>query len=304
MSNSPIPAFVNATAGSAKAAAAAIAADGRFALHEVEPASLADAVRTEIERGARRVLIAGGDGTIAAAAAVTAGTGVELAILPEGTLNHFATDLGIPTDTAAALDTAAGGSTQVVDVGFVNDRLFLNTSSVGAYVLFVRTRERLEPTFGYHVGSAIAAIRILARLRSFFVELEVDGHVRRYRSPLVFIGLGERELARPGLGKRVEGGRRGLHLIVVAGKRRARLMVLALAAAARGIRALARTPHVDSFLVERCTVELPRPLGNVALDGETIPLHAPLRYRLVRDALTIVAPGEGSVAAKTKSDHS
>ena len=300
MDGSAIPAFVNATAGSAKAAADALAADSRFELREIQPDALAAAVRLEAERGTRRILVSGGDGTIATAAAAVVGTGVELAILPGGTLNHFAKDLGIPTETEAALDTAAGVSTRTADVGFVNDRLFLNTSSVGAYVLFVRTRERIEPHFGYYFGSLLAAARIFAGLRSFYVELEVEGEVRRYRSPLVFLGLGERELMRPGLGMRVENGRRGLHLIVVSGRRRARLMVLALAAAARGIRALVRTPHVDSFLVDRCTIELPRPLGNVAIDGEIVLLRAPLRYRLVRDAIIVVAPA--GTAASITSD--
>ena len=101
-SSAPIPAFVNPASGSAAAALDALRADARFAVHETAPEGLADAVRAAVAGGARRVLVAGGDGTVAVAAAVAAETGIELAVLPGGTLNHFARDLGLPTDDLAA----------------------------------------------------------------------------------------------------------------------------------------------------------------------------------------------------------
>src|SRR5205814_1492833 len=81
-----------------------------------------------------RVLVAGGDGSIGSAAGVLAGTGTELAVLPCGTLNHLAKDLGLPLDLAAAARVAAGGRSVDVNAAVVNSRIFLNTSSVGAYV--------------------------------------------------------------------------------------------------------------------------------------------------------------------------
>lgn len=137
-----IPAFVNRTAGSAETAAEALATDNRFALREVEAGALHETIRAEIDRDARRIVIAGGHGSISTAAGAAVGKAVELAIVPGGTLNHIAKNLGIPTDLKEALETAAGRSTRTVDVGLVNDRIFLNTSSVGAYVRYVRTRER------------------------------------------------------------------------------------------------------------------------------------------------------------------
>ena len=51
-----------------------------------------------------------------------------------------------------------------VDAAVVNDRIFLNTSSVGAYVTFVRARERLEKRLGYHIASLVAGMRLLFRM--------------------------------------------------------------------------------------------------------------------------------------------
>ena len=92
------------------------------------------------------------------------------------------------------------------------------------------------------------------------------------------------------LGSRVPDGRSGLHVFVVRGRTRAALFALALVAAARGVRHVRRTPRLDSFLVDRVRIELRRPRGNVALDGELVPAMAPLVYEIRRDALVVAAP--------------
>ena len=181
---------------------------------------------------------------------------------------------------------------RLVDVGWLDDRLFLNTSSVGAYVLFVRTRERLERFLGYRLASLVAGVRVLGMLRGYRVSLDVDGETRVYRTPIVFIGVGERELKAPSFGERVAGGRRGLHVIVVRGRSAGRLFAIALATMARGIREVARTPMLDAFVVDRCRIDLPRARGSVALDGELVEMTAPLAYELRRDALRVVVGEE------------
>jgi diacylglycerol kinase family enzyme len=295
-----IPALVNPKAGSAKGLIAAIDADPAFVRIDAPPDALQQLIERCARDGARRVLVAGGDGTIAAAAATAAERGLELAVLPGGTLNHFARDLDIPTDVPAALALAATGVARRVDVARVNGRLFLSTSSVGAYVAFVRTRERLEPRLGYHLASFLAAVRILARLGTFSVELEANGEQRHYRSPLIFVAVGERKLTFPGFGRRVEGGRGGLHVIVVRGKTRARALALLVAAAARGLRPTGRSPHTDGFMVRACTIHLPRASGNVALDGEILREAAPLRYELEVAALAVVAPPEAPAVTQAR----
>jgi diacylglycerol kinase family enzyme len=283
-----IPAFVNPLAGNADAARAAlrVMGDGVFDIREVPPQTLADRVKEAIDEGATRILVAGGDGTIGSAASALSGTGVELAILPCGTLNHLAKDLGLPLELAEAARVAATGKAISVDAAAVNDRLFLNTSSVGAYVTFVRARERLEKRLGYHIASIVAGIRLLFRMPLFRVTLEVQGVSREYLTPLVFIGVGERELQLPTLGARVAGGKTGLHVMVVRRRSGARALATGLAAAARGIDAVARTPAMDVFLVDACRIE-PR-TRMAAVDGELVRVTPPLRYRHVPGCLRVV----------------
>lgn len=138
-----IPAFVNPAAGSADEVLKALRSAGLFNVREVTPDRMTQAVREAVQAGAKRVVAAGGDGTISAVAAAVARTDTELAIVPGGTLNHFAKDHGIPTDLAEACAVAVAGRVVPADVAWVNGRLFLNTSSVGVYAKFVRLRERI-----------------------------------------------------------------------------------------------------------------------------------------------------------------
>lgn len=285
-----IPAFVNPLAGNAGPARAALSAAGGFEIREVPADTLAANVRQALDQGARRVLVAGGDGTIGSAAAAMAGSGAELAILPCGTLNHLAKDLDIPLNLEHAARVAITGRSVPVDAAVVNDRLFLNTSSVGAYVTFVRARERLEHRLGYHVASIVAGLRLLIRMPLFRVSVQVEGVAREYLTPLVFIGVGERELQLPTLGARVRGGKTGLHVMVVRRRSGARALALGLSAAARGLDAVAQTPAMDSFLVDSCRIE-PR-TSTVSLDGELVRLRAPLEYRHVPGNLRVVAPAD------------
>ncbi len=290
-----IPAFVNREAGSFEKARDALASSGRFDLHEVEPSKLESEIKRAVATGAKRILIAGGDGSICAAAQAVAGSDIELAVLPGGTLNHFAADHGIPLDPVEAVKVALGTRTTTVDVGYAGNRVFLNTSSIGAYVAFVRMRDRLERRFGYRLASLIAMSRIFAIMPTVSVDPDVEGELKHYRTPLVFIGVGERELQVPLLGERVKNGKRGLHIFVVRSRKRARLLVVAFEAVARGVKIVRREPELDQYLVNGCVAaNLRRPMVTVAFDGETQAMETPLTYRIERDALRVVVPAHAA----------
>ena len=90
------------------------------------------------------VVAAGGDGTVNAVASALAGSDMPLGIFPLGTFNHFARDIGIPLGPEAAAKVIATGHPKRVDVGEVNDRIFVNNSSLGVYPDIVRERESLR----------------------------------------------------------------------------------------------------------------------------------------------------------------
>jgi diacylglycerol kinase family enzyme len=257
----------------------------------VAPARIADAVRTEARRGTPRLLVCGGDGTLSAAMGAAAGTALEIAVFPGGTLNHFARDIGVPTDDpAGALDVAVNGTARPVDLGCVNGHAILNTSSVGVYVEFVRRRERLERHhLGYRLASVAAAAAVWGDPQALAVDLRTaDGAHRRVLTPLLFVGIHERLLDRVNLGRRRAGGARALQILLVKEHTRIRIHRLAFRAAARGIDGLVSEDEIECHLTTAATVTMPRPSATVAVDGELLTLTSPLTYEFAPGAVKVV----------------
>lgn len=288
----PMPALLNPGSGSANRALKVLRADSRFRVRELDAVHIADAVRAEALVGTSRILVCGGDGTLATALGAAAGTALEIAILPSGTLNHFAHDLGLPhDDPAAALAIAANGYAKPADLGYVNGHAILNTSSVGVYVDFVRHRERLEHRWSYRVASVGAAMSVWRNSEPLVVDLlTADGKRRQGETPLFFVGVHERVLEGGILGMRRKGGARALHVLVVKEHTRLRLHALLFRALAHGLRGLVSPREVATNLTSTLVVTLPSPAAEIAIDGELVKLASPLHYEFVPDAVKVVQP--------------
>ena len=137
----------------------------------------------EAAGGARILGIAGGDGSVQLAAGLAADKGLPLLVIPAGTFNHFATDLGVRS-AQDALDALRAGDSVLVDVALAGQRSFLNTASTGVYVDLVRAREELEERLGKWPAVLVALARVLRGSRP--QDLVVNG--RRRRVWLLFAG--------------------------------------------------------------------------------------------------------------------
>jgi len=133
--------------------------------------------------GARILGVAGGDGTINVAAGIAMESGRPLLIIPAGTFNHFATDLGVHS-AEDALTALRAGDAVLVDVGIAGQRHFVNTSSTGVYADLVHAREQLESGLGKWPAVLFALARVLRH--SHPTDLVVNG--RRRRLWLLFAG--------------------------------------------------------------------------------------------------------------------
>jgi undecaprenyl-diphosphatase len=140
--------------------------------------------------GATAAGIAGGDGSVAAAAEIASRHRLPLAVFPAGTLNHFARDIGVNSFSDVAAAVHAGDAVLVdlatVSVDSGSARPFVNTASVGGYPDLVRIRERWQSRLGKWVAAGLALIRVLAAARP--LHLTLDGH--RMAVWLLFIGNG------------------------------------------------------------------------------------------------------------------
>ncbi len=251
---------------------------------------IADAAQKAVGDGARLVIAGGGDGSLSAAAGALAGTDVALGILPLGTLNHFARDLGIPFDPKEAAELiASGGNRRRVDVAEVNGRVFVNNSSIGLYPILVTDREAQQHKLGRRKGlaTAVAAGRTLLRFSKRRLTVTAGGERARIDTPLLFVGNNRYRLQMPGAGtrERLDGG----ELCVVALRPKSRLGFLAAALRA----ATGRDRREDiARLDEVCElrVDSAKPALTISIDGETALMETPLRYRIRPRALTVIAP--------------
>ncbi len=130
--------FVNPRSGEGRAGEVGLVAAARergIETVELEPGEdLAALVRDAVARGADGLAMAGGDGSQALVAAIAAEHDLAYACIPSGTRNHFALDLGVDReDVVGALDAFVEGGERYVDLGEVNGRVFVNNVSLGVY---------------------------------------------------------------------------------------------------------------------------------------------------------------------------
>lgn len=178
--------LVNPSAGNGDGPAEQIAeALPRARLVELEEGADLPEVAARAMDGARALAIAGGDGSINAVAEVARRVRTPIAVIPAGTLNHFARDLGIDS-VADAVEAVRDGDVAEVEVGMIDGRPFLNTASFGAYAEMVDERERLQDRLGKWPAMLVAMARVLRRNPP--LEVEIDG--RPMRLWMIFIGNG------------------------------------------------------------------------------------------------------------------
>src|SRR2546421_2684265 len=162
---------------------------------------LAACCRELIADGATCIGAAGGDGTVTAVATPLVGTQTPLGVIPAGTLNHFARDVGVGRDVAHALRVLAGGYALPVDVARVNERIFLNNSSIGLYARMVEIRRRYETRLGKWRALVHAARLVVWQARATEVQFG-DETLQSVRTYLLFVGNNQYELDLLHLGRR------------------------------------------------------------------------------------------------------
>ena len=263
----------------------------------VEPQRLPDAMRAAWKTGTDAIVIAGGDGTVNCAAGVAVESNIVLGVLPMGTFNHFAKDLGMPDDLAGAVRFLAQADVVDVDVGEVNGRVFVNNASIGVYPKMVGEREDIRRRRGWGKlrAAPVAIVHVLKRLPVHRLRLRVDESAPvDITTPLLFIGNGLFDERGQRVGQRTSltDHRLGAYAIVTSS--RWELITSSVRARVGGIDAAARMQHHAG---KTLVVDSDDPL-EIALDGEPTDLRVPLNFQSCAGALRVLAaptssPGNG-----------
>jgi undecaprenyl-diphosphatase len=251
---------------------------------EIDPSDgLIDELRKVVPR-AEVLCVGGGDGTVNAGAAVALESGLPLLALPGGTFNHFARDLGIET-TEQALEGLRSGCTVRIDVATANDKIFVNSSSIGSYPSFVVRREALEGRYGKPAAAAIAAIRTMHS--EVPMEITVDGKDRS--AALLFIGNGAYEPTgfAPRWRPRLDDGVLDVRLLDVGGAFAYLRIVFGLLTGTLGT-----SPVYVEARVPRSHVVIRDGATKLACDGEVSEGNPDIRYDKEVRALTVFRPSD------------
>ncbi|MFG2358835.1 diacylglycerol/lipid kinase family protein [Streptomyces sp. NPDC048521] len=236
--------------------------------------------RRAVAEGADLLAVAGGDGTQALVAEVAARHDLPFVVIPAGTRNHFALDLGLDRDDpAAALEALADGVELRVDLGYAADPVFVNNASFGTYASVVtepdyraaKVRTTLRTLPGLLTGEGSPRLRARAdrtcfeRLQALLVSNNPYGRVV--------------DAARPGRRERLDAGLLGLVCVRVDNTAQA-------ARTARG----ARSGGLLRLSAREVVVEADADTLPAGIDGEHVVLPAPVVCRSAPGALRVRVP--------------
>jgi len=286
--------FLNRSSGSKlpEAEISALIAAAREASVEVVELSreidCAQVIRDRASRGTSTFIAAGGDGTVHHVVQAVVNTGSDFAVIPTGTYNHFARDIGIPLEWPEALEVALNGERRQVDTARVNDRYFVNNVSIGLYPEVVTLREERGRDYPRWKARLFALYTTLRRYPHVTVAVEADDRREMLRTHVFMVSNNSYDLERLGIEaprERLTGGHLSVYWLPhVTRWTLTRYISRYLAGRVRTI------PGFRSFRTLQMKVQSTRHVLNVGIDGEVFAMQTPLLITTVPRSLTVRVP--------------
>lgn len=290
----------NPQAGSRQSGADAVTAEGLTTLltghgitatvREFEAATVAEDVRALLAEQPDAVLVAGGDGTVRAVAEHILRTDVPLGVLPMGTMNVLARDLGVPNQLDAAIAALVVAPVRKIDVAWVNDRMFLCSSALAMVPHLGRIREHTRGDSLWPLTQSWArGVRLWRRYPRMRLRLRIDGKEHHVHTRAIVVSNNPLDAgpAVPMPGRnRLDTGQ--LAAYVTRDHTRWDLVGLAARMLRRGWQT---DPRLRVYQGQRIAVDSTRlRVMSVMSDGEITQLPVPLRYEIERQALPVLVP--------------
>jgi diacylglycerol kinase family enzyme len=265
-----------------------------------DPARLGDIARrmaTQARENGGVVVAAGGDGTINTVAHEAVRQGCLFGVLPQGTFNYFGRTHGIPEALDEAVRALLAARVTPVQIGMVNERIFLVNASVGLYPQLLEARELDKRHYGRsRIVAVLSAIKTaLGRHRPLRISLDTEGITRKLRTPTLFVGNNRLQMEQVGMEPLTAAVEEG-ELAAIAPRSVGKLGMLGLLL--RGaLGRLGDAHNVIAFSFKRLTVRhaalSPRRRIKVATDGEVTRMDMPLVFRVVEGRLMLLKPAAG-----------
>jgi YegS/Rv2252/BmrU family lipid kinase len=262
--------------------------DGLDVIHVSRDLDCTSLIRERMREGTRLFVAAGGDGTINAIIQPLIHTDAILGVIPVGTYNHFAKDLGIPLPWREALDVVVSGATRPIDAASVNGRFFVNNVSMGLYPELVARREEKGRDYPRWKARLYAAFGTLQKYPHIAVTLESEHHQEVIRTHVLMISNNSYDLSRLGIESprlALEEGRLSVYWLPhVPRLALTRFVAHYLAGRVRD------TPGFRSFRTSRVKVDASKQHLHLGVDGEVVTMATPLVITIVPQSLSVKVP--------------
>jgi diacylglycerol kinase family enzyme len=258
--------------------------------------SLAQAAKQAVRKAQKEkgiVVACGGDGTLNAVAQSAWNSGRPFGILPQGTFNYFGRTYGIPADAAEAARILLTAQCRPVQVGMLNDRIFLVNASLGLYPQLLEDREAYKKRFGRSRFIALCSglVSLTHQYRQLDLQILHDGGQRSIRTPTLVVGNNPLQLEQVGIpeGAVLQEGQ----LVAMTLRPVGTLAMYGLLLRGAFSR-LGEADQLISFGFSSMMVRLGAPRRahriKVAMDGEVTFMQAPLSFQVASVPLQLLVP--------------
>ena len=245
-------------------------------------------IRDRMREGRSLFVAAGGDGTINSVIQPLIHTDAILGVIPVGTYNHFAKDLGIPLAWRDALEVVVSGETKPIDAARINDRFFVNNVSMGLYPELVARREEKGRDYPRWKARLYAAYATLQKYPHVAVTLDTEHHHEVIRTHMLMISNNSYDLSRLGIEaprRALEEGRLSVYWLPhVPRLALTRFVAHYLAGRVRD------TPGFRSFRTSQIKVQSSKRHLHLGIDGEVVTMNTPLVITIVPQSLSVKVP--------------
>lgn len=235
------------------------------------------------------IIAAGGDGTVRAVASKVLATNLPLGIIPLGTYNHLAKDLGMSGSLQQAIEVIMTQHTRSIDVAQVGEHIFLNNSSIGLYARAVRQRTRLTRWIPKWLRMFFAFVVIFVKFPLYSIQYKDQLQTIVLKSPLIFISNNKYHLKLFSLRQREKLNSGKLYLYVCSCQHRTTLLRLAIYFL---LFRISPEGYFKEGAVDECQLSFNTKQVDVAIDGEVLQLETPLQYTIHRQTLKVIVPKE------------
>ncbi len=235
------------------------------------------------------VVIGGGDGSISTAAKYLIGSSTPLGVLPLGTFNNFAKDMGIPTSLDEAIETLITGKSVTIDAGEMDGRIFVNNASIGIYTHAVIKRNFFQERFGLSKLCAMCFACLINLLKMPKINIDLYTHDKQetVQTPFIFIGNNRYESHVLQFFRRRSLSEGHLNVFYPLRMSRSVLAKMTLQAI---LGTLHSVPELEDKWIKELTITSRKKKIKVALDGEVNQGTPPLRFSIRSQCLNVIVP--------------